>query len=338
MKRGVLAILTTVIIAFSLTMGSVTQVGGEELPTLSVTIAETPEEAFEPGHYQALEYRPSPDIAELDDIASIAYKFELVEEAQLYSGRLEALLKGSTSEDFAAGAAADIYLAPYMVIVLDAGEEGEDDIRIIEARYGHDTLAEPEVVTLTDDSYFYVSGGPWTAENPARLSEIKGEYGSSPIVRLYVAIGGWAADMWGPEGTEVRAEASLLTVNSETPSAGNSAPMTVEIALPIVAFTVSPEALDFGTVAPGKTSAIDITLKNTGTVTIEVTAGIEQTGEKLTDLYESNLYLGGELVKDYAIRIAKGKSETIRAQLKVPKDWVVGTEQARLSFWVKAAD
>ena len=124
-----------------------------------------------------------------------------------------------------------------------------------------------------------------------------------------------------------------------TPAAAGTTHLTVELP-DIVAISVNPTSIDFGSLIPGQASAeYDVAVVNVGTHQCKVDADVSGSGG---DLFYDNLYLknlsGGYSLRDWGDIITglnMNQSQTLRTYLQVPSDYTpVGVETAQLTFTV----
>jgi len=122
---------------------------------------------------------------------------------------------------------------------------------------------------------------------------------------------------------------------------GSTGPVGLTVTVPdIVAISVTPSALNFGTLVPGSTSDIlDIIVTNVGTTTVDVDADVS--GD---DLFVNNLELK-DCVPTWSTRpwplvandLVMGANQSIRTKLTVPSDYTPqGVETATLIFEARA--
>ena len=111
---------------------------------------------------------------------------------------------------------------------------------------------------------------------------------------------------------------------------GSSVVGVVADADQIIAISVSPASIDFGTVNPGESSGTEpIAVENIGTVKVGVTAMIDPTG-KVFD----HLQLDGGSVSGFGLaNLVGGEIRSVGAQLVVPREYSAqGSETAVLIF------
>lgn len=101
----------------------------------------------------------------------------------------------------------------------------------------------------------------------------------------------------------------------------------------IISIDVTPTSLVFGSLVAGATSATqNLTIENTGTVNVHVTA------ETASAFYQAALQLEGsswELVDDWFAWVNQGDSLSVGARVVVPGGWAAGTEMGTVVFWAQ---
>ena len=108
--------------------------------------------------------------------------------------------------------------------------------------------------------------------------------------------------------------------------------VTIEIPAPppVIAFTVSPSALNFGTLRPGQQSAQNIGINNTGTVGLTITAQVSDNA----NLFGDNLRLDSQPIQNWHANLPMGQNRNATAALQVPNNFTgAGIRNATLTFW-----
>ena len=104
--------------------------------------------------------------------------------------------------------------------------------------------------------------------------------------------------------------------------------------LPDVSLNVNPGSLDFGTLAPGEQSGLQmLTLSNTGTSTFTVTANITDTA---TGLYLDGVLLNSDKWSAFSRPIVNGTVVSTGVVLDIPVDFTgIGIQNGTLIFWAE---
>jgi hypothetical protein len=155
--------------------------------------------------------------------------------------------------------------------------------------------------------------------------------GSTKVLRLEIEIDNWIRD--------TDAYVDSIEVNG-APASG----VNLEATVPdIVAISVTPTSIDFGTLLPGQTSAVhSITVSNVGTHQVDVDAAV--TGATLFTSYlelknvpDNTSWVTGPW-NDIITDMDMSNSEELRTRLPVPSGYVpTGTETGVLTFTAKAS-
>jgi len=167
--------------------------------------------------------------------------------------------------------------------------------------------------------------------------------GADWLVLSQYSGGGWYAEGdIAPENLEVDSEAAWA-IKVMLDEFGTTVSMTADVP-DIVAISVDPTVIDFGTLLPGDTSdEKQVTVENIGTHTVNVSANVDAASS--TDLFYSNLQMvlsstwtTGPNWTNVITGLAMGKSQVTRIQLPVPDDYTpLGVESGTLVFEATAA-
>lgn len=118
-----------------------------------------------------------------------------------------------------------------------------------------------------------------------------------------------------------------------------SANQTVHLGASIrsaIAIEVTPSNIDFGELSPGETSSgSNLTVKNKGSFSINVTAEVIDSAE---NLFVEGMLLNDEFWKLYSAVIPKNGDDKPAAKLHVPEDYGgVGSKEGTMMFWAEKA-
>ena len=104
--------------------------------------------------------------------------------------------------------------------------------------------------------------------------------------------------------------------------------------IPAVSIEVTPDELDFGTLAPGQTSSEQsLGITNTGASNVAITAGVTDTDG---NLYASGLLLDSGIWSSYSATVDKAGSVNAGAALAVPGGYTgLGTKEGTLILWAE---
>lgn len=265
---------------------------------------------------------------------------------------------------------------PHVDIILDLGEDGTDAL-VVEYAYNYDTHYG-EVPHAGTEAYGAQTGAwYWTfnddGNGPSAVTDTtfawldSGAAGPYPTTTLFPIaytsvddkfVGGTLGD-WKAGGivNEITSATTVLRLEIEVDNwikdteakvrnislnPGSSISMTVDVP-DIVAISVDPAMIDFGTLVPGQTSSLhDIGVQNIGTHEVKVDASVGS-----GDLFTKNLCLKnitdsgdwekGSPWEPIITSMAMGESKTLRTRLEVPSDHTPsGPESATLIFEASA--
>jgi hypothetical protein len=204
------------------------------------------------------------------------------------------------------------------------------------ASYGYD----PNIVQDSLDAW-WVFYAPWDSTNDCQwieyrtASSISGldTASATTICAGYSGSNYWW-DFW-PEPFEDAGGVIQLLYTSESNADGNAmidaniwikevastGGVALEVEVPeIVAISVTPSSIDFGTMYPGESSDVTvITIKNVGTEEVDVAASLDPTGT----VFDDNLKLDTSYTVGTwggIIDLGASNSDTVDAQLDVPSD------------------
>lgn len=187
-------------------------------------------------------------------------------------------------------------------------------------------------VTHDDIQWIKAAGGQIYGMGSAGLTAAKGDYGADQVLAIGIQAGsqsGWAKARSGDQQFYV----DDFTINAITYDLGPTSGVGLTAEVPsIVAISVTPTGIDFGTLYPGQTSATTtLTVENIGTVTIDVDASVAPTGKVFDYLQLDTVQVP---ITDLITNLASGTAATaINARLVVPQAYSPqGPETATLIF------
>ncbi|AKB34222.1 cell surface protein [Methanosarcina siciliae HI350] len=126
--------------------------------------------------------------------------------------------------------------------------------------------------------------------------------------------------------------------SSGSQNGSSSVSLNVTI-VPVISLEVSPSALNFGELYPGKTSELQyLTLKNIGSCDVNVTAVVSDSSAG-DQLFSQGLMLDSQLWNNYWKVVGKNSQENTSVALKVPADYAgSGNKKGTITFWAEAAE
>ncbi|AKB36577.1 cell surface protein [Methanosarcina siciliae C2J] len=126
--------------------------------------------------------------------------------------------------------------------------------------------------------------------------------------------------------------------SSGSQNGSSSVSLNVTI-VPVISLEVSPSALDFGELYPGKTSELQyLTLKNRGSCDVNVTAVVCDSSDG-DSLFSQGLLLDSQLWNNYWKVVGGDSQENTSVALKVPADYAgSGNKKGTITFWAEAAE
>jgi len=152
------------------------------------------------------------------------------------------------------------------------------------------------------------------------------DFGPMDILRIDIRVG------YGGTWANFTGYADDIVINDYTQGFETSVSLTAE-SPQIVAISVSPTSIDFGTLYPGQSSSVTtLTISNIGTVDVRVDTLITDTG---TAFFTDNLWLDAMKAIDYFIDplTVGGSPATPGAKVVVPSTYpAVGTVTGTLIF------
>ena len=127
---------------------------------------------------------------------------------------------------------------------------------------------------------------------------------------------------------------AVLTVHGVEPEEETSCVYLGASIIPAVSIEVTPDALNFGTLALGQTSNEQtLGISNTGAYNVTVTAGVTDTAG---NLYVNGLLLDTDIWSSYSATVEKAGSANAGAALDVPGSYTgVGTQEGTLILWAE---
>jgi hypothetical protein len=159
------------------------------------------------------------------------------------------------------------------------------------------------------------------------------DFGPLSILRIDIRVG------YGGTWANFTGYADDIVINDYTQGFESSVSLTVDVP-DIVAISVNPTVIDFGTLNPGQTSSVEsITVTNIGTHKVDVDADVYEAG-----LFYDNLQLwttGGWSFRSWPVIVddlVMGDSKVLETRLPVPSTYTPsGSETATLIFTASAA-
>jgi hypothetical protein len=287
----------------------------------------------------------------LNDITSISYWYYPADNTVSVSPTY--YMKGGDSTGSA-------YPASYVVFDLDTNGDDTADVWVVEYEAFDATQAWQQDTIDGDTGNFHVEGYDNNYnqnETPGSLDDVKSEadppsgtvgtLGSATVLRVGIETGGWGP--WSEyTSDDLVTYVDDLNVNGTlydfefTGSVG----LTAEVP-DIVAISVTPTSIDFGTLLPGETSDVkDIMVYNVGTHTVDVDAEVDGAALFETKLQLKNYttgspdwayatpssghyYYASPMIDDLGMTL----SETLRTKLIVPSGYTPNnTETGQLTF------
>jgi len=167
---------------------------------------------------------------------------------------------------------------------------------------------------------------------------------TNPCTGTNTGAGAWDMDWsWGSEyiplqypgfDVSVTGSGGVYTVML-TPASAGSTQLTVEVP-DIVAISVDPTSIDYGTILPGQTSAQkNVTVTNIGTHSVTVDIGVNPASGTVFDnlqLYKAT-WLTGTTWDDFITGLVMNASSSVATRLPVPSSYTPGgDENASLVF------
>jgi hypothetical protein len=152
------------------------------------------------------------------------------------------------------------------------------------------------------------------------------------------------ADVSGYEVTSIYPPNTVfekVDLSSEQVQPNASLIATVNVAMPMVGIELDRNSIDYGNLAPGKSSVVEtVGITNTGTVAVDVKLEVDGADATALSFYEQSLYIDGALY-NMATVIASmpfAGSENVDTHLQVPLSWTeTGPQNATFVFWAEAS-
>lgn len=187
-----------------------------------------------------------------------------------------------------------------------------------------------ESVVIKAESFL---DGQWKALPEASILGLPQDYETNITGELSLALTDGRYTVWLEKEGHVRSEKITFTVGS---GVEQSVDLTVEITSggvdvigEAIIFTVSPNSLDFGSMQAGLRSADSLTLKNDGTVSLDLSADVQ--GDKV---FHDHLELAGEDWQSYQEIVNAGTNKDLEVALDIPNTYIgSGVKNADLIIW-----
>ncbi len=107
--------------------------------------------------------------------------------------------------------------------------------------------------------------------------------------------------------------------------------------LPLIEFTISANAVDFGAVRPGRDSEPQtITVSNTGSGDITITAEVTETSDAV---YKTGLFINDDLWSAFSRIVGADASEELALVLSVPRNYAgTSSPSGQVVFWAEVSE
>ncbi|WP_226990689.1 PKD domain-containing protein [Methanosarcina acetivorans] len=196
----------------------------------------------------------------------------------------------------------------------------------------------PLTVNFTDQSTGSPTAWAWDFDNDGNVDSTE----QNPSY-TYNDAGSYTVNLTvtNAEGSNSEVKTEYITVeeaSSGSQNGSSSVSLNVTI-VPVISLEVSPSALDFGELYPGKTSELQyLTLKNRGSCDINVTAVVCDCSAE-DELFSQGLLLDSQLWNNYWKVVGKNSQENTSVALQVPADYAgSGNKKGSITFWAEAAE
>ncbi|AAM07628.1 cell surface protein [Methanosarcina acetivorans C2A] len=196
----------------------------------------------------------------------------------------------------------------------------------------------PLTVNFTDQSTGSPTSWEWDFDNDGNVDSTE----QNPSY-TYSDAGSYTVNLTvtNAEGSNSEVKTEYITVeeaSSGSQNGSSSVSLNVTI-VPVISLEVSPSALDFGELYPGKTSELQyLTLKNRGSCDINVTAVVCDCSAE-DELFSQGLLLDSQLWNNYWKVVGKNSQENTSVALQVPADYAgSGNKKGTITFWAEAAE
>ncbi|PAV13575.1 cell surface protein [Methanosarcina spelaei] len=204
----------------------------------------------------------------------------------------------------------------------------------------------PLIVQFNDTS----SGSPtswfWDFDNDGTADSTE----QNPV-HTYTIAGTYSVKLTSTNanGSDEETKTNYITVTessgnqgNDTSNQGNGSSATISLTVkivPIVSIEVSPLALDFGELPPGKISeSQNLSIKNTGSCDVNVISKVTDSSAGAS-LFSQGLLLDSQIWNKYMKVIGKNSQEIESVSLQVSSDYVEsGTKKGEITFWAEAAE
>jgi len=188
-------------------------------------------------------------------------------------------------------------------------------------------------------SVTYFDGENWTSLPNATVHVAGDSYmtDDSGIVTASISTPG-TYDIFAEKEGYIRSDKVKLMVSSPQPQTSSQVMLTTQI-IPAVSISVMPNVLNFGKLGPGYVSTTNITVSNTGSWNVDITANVTDS----TGLYARGLWLNDAFWEDFSASIGADSDDfensvLLRTELRVPVDYEgVGVQNGTLIFWATPA-
>ncbi len=222
---------------------------------------------------------------------------------------------------------ADYSLSANDEILVYFGEWGNLPIKISADKT---SIQSSETVVITA-SYF--SEGQWNVLDGANIKGVAQEYATDSMGKADITLADGYYSAYAEKDGYVRSNQIAITVGR---GIANNISLAVEIestgtdvAGASLIFTVSPDALNFGKIKAGQESKQILSLNNSGTVDLALSANVD--GDTV---FKNNLKLAEQAWSEYAGDILHGNSQDLEVSLAIPNSYLEsGVKTGELIIW-----
>lgn len=188
-------------------------------------------------------------------------------------------------------------------------------------------------------SVTYFDGENWSTLTNATVHVAGDSYitDDSGMVTASIPTPG-AYDIFAEKEGYIRSDKINVIVSSLQPQTSSQVTLTTQI-IPAVSISVMPNVLNFGKLGPGYVSTTNITVSNTGSWNVDVTANVTDS----TGLYTRGLWLNDASWEYFSASVDADPNDfennaLVKTELCVPVDYgEVGVQNGTLIFWATPA-
>lgn len=229
----------------------------------------------------------------------------------------------------------DYFLGDGDEILLYYGEWGWPPLRLV---LSNDSVSSGESVTATVELF---NNDSWNLLEGASIKGLDQDYITDSSGQATLSLPDGAYVLFAQKEDYIRSDKNNLFVGSgysnniglsvEIEQSNNGSVLGDNISGQTIKFSITPNQISFGKMAPGDENSQDVTLLNESDFGLEITARVS--GDSV---FENNIKIEESDWSDFSNNINNGESKDVAVKLSVPNDYLdSGVKTGEIIFWAQ---